>query len=215
MLIVSCTPSKTIVYQVNSYRADCVGVGPKKCLLIQKNTTIVDTAWQTFYAPIQGFEYEPGYLYKISVKEEKLDPASVPSDASSIRYTLVKVLEKKSDPKLRINDIWVLTSLNGNTIPPVTKGERRKNIQIQFQLAERRVMGTDGCNRFSGSIVSIGEKDIHLGNLASTRMMCPDMTFSNNFNQEINKVHSYSIANLQLKLYDKNGTELMIFKKID
>ncbi len=213
--MVSCTPSKTAIYYVNSYKVDCVGVGPQKCLLTQKNPMIIDTAWQTFYAPIEGFDYEPGFLYKISVREEKLDSASLPSDASSIRYSLVKILEKKPDAKLLINDIWVLTSLNGEVVSPVQQGERQKNIQIEFHLSQRKVMGTDGCNRFTVAIESIGENNLQLSNLASTRMMCPDMSLAKSFNQAIKKVQSYSIANLQLVLYSKDGTELMTFKKID
>ena len=38
-----------------------------------------------------------GYLYKIEVEEEQLDPQQVPADASSIKYTLVSVLEKNED----------------------------------------------------------------------------------------------------------------------
>ena len=54
--------------------------------------------WQYFYSQITGFDFEPGHLYKIEVQEEKLDPDQVPADASSIKYSLVSVLEKNVDP---------------------------------------------------------------------------------------------------------------------
>ncbi len=216
ILFDACASQKnSTVYWINSYTVDCVGSGPQKCLLVQKNIAISDTAWHTFYAPIEGFDFEPGYLYKISVEEEKLDANKVPADASSIKYKLVKIIEKDLDPKLHINDIWVLTSLNGNKITPVSTNERRRNVQIEFQLAERKVMGTDGCNRFTGSIKAIGEETLLLGTLASTRMMCPDMTLSVDFNKTIQEVQKYAIENLQLTLFDKDSKELMTFKKVD
>lgn len=216
ILLSACsTAKKGVVYWVNSYKVDCVGVEPQKCMLVQKSDVLSDTAWQSFYAPINGFTPESGYLYKIKVKEEKLDAAQVLADASSIRYTLIKVIEKTPDPKLRLNDIWVLTSLNGETVEPAKEGERRQDIQIEFQLAEKRVMGTDGCNRFNGSIKTIGEKTLQLGTLASTRRMCMDMEISDKFNKSLYNVQSYTIKDLQLTLFDKDGTELMTFKKVD
>jgi len=216
LLFAACAPmKKSTIYWVNSYRVDCVGVGPQKCLLVQNNETLSDTAWQNFYARIDGFEPEPGYLYKISVNEEKLDAANVPADASSIRYTLVKVLEKTPDLKLRLNDIWVLTSLNGKTVRPAKEGERTKDVQMEFHLAEKKVMGTDGCNNFTGLIITVGEKALQLGPLASTRKLCIDITLADDFNQALNKVQSYAIKDLHLILYDKDGTELMTLKKID
>ncbi len=216
LLLSACSTSKKgVVYWVNSYKGNCVGVGPQKCLLVQKSDTLSDIGWQNFYAPIDGFQPEPGFLYKIKVKEEKIDAAKVPADASSIRYTMVKVLEKTADPKLLLNDIWVLTSLNGKTVELAKKGERRRDIQIEFQLSEQRVMGTDGCNRFTGSIKTVGEKTLQMGALASTRRMCIDMALASQFNKAINNVQSYTIKDLQLVLFDKDGTELMRFKKID
>jgi len=216
LFFAACSPMrKSTIYWVNSYRVDCVGVGPQRCLLVQNNPTLLDTAWQNFYDRIDGFEPEPGFLYKISVKEEKLDVADVPADASSIRYSLVKVLEKTPDLKLRLNDIWVLTSLNGKTVNPAKEGERRRDVQMEFHLAEKKVMGTDGCNNFTGPIKTVGEKALLLGPLASTRKLCIDMTLADPFNQALNKIRSYVIKDLHLILYDEDGTELMTLKKID
>jgi hypothetical protein len=99
-LLASCEGAKsedvdTYTYWVNSSRVPCMGVAPMECLQIRKGD---DPAWQLFYSDIEGFEYEPGYLYRLRVREEKRDPESVPADASSIRFVLVEVVEKKPDP---------------------------------------------------------------------------------------------------------------------
>ncbi|MBZ4190293.1 DUF4377 domain-containing protein [Niabella beijingensis] len=105
LLFISCTHTKNgpapvlkegeAVYWINSSRVDCSGVGPMKCLQVQKGDVLKPDAWTLFYGTITGFEYEPGYVYKLVVKEEAIPKEQVPADASSIRYTLVKQLEKQ------------------------------------------------------------------------------------------------------------------------
>ena len=88
--------SETILF-VNNEKLDCTGVAPMKCLQIQEAKTLNLDEWQFFYDNINGFDYKPGYIYKLLVKKEKLDPESVPADASTIRYTLIKVIEKTKE----------------------------------------------------------------------------------------------------------------------
>lgn len=87
----SCGSTKNVTYTVASQKSSCVGVAPQECLLVMKDG---ETEWSLFYSQIEGFEYEPGYEYVIKVKEDYLDPADVPADASSIKYTLVKMVSK-------------------------------------------------------------------------------------------------------------------------
>lgn len=83
------------IYWVNSSTQECMGVGSMTCLQIQKGSEIKEGDWSLFYNQIEGFEYEPGYIYKLIVLEEKLPDEKVPADASAIKYTLIQVLEKK------------------------------------------------------------------------------------------------------------------------
>ena len=85
----------TSIYWVNSHKVPCEGVAPMQCLQVKKAE---NESWQYFYSQIVGFDFEPGYLYKIEVREEGLDPSQLPQDVSSIKYTLVSVLEKNPDP---------------------------------------------------------------------------------------------------------------------
>lgn len=101
LITTSCKTSKsgekdTYTYWVNSARVPCVGVGPMECLQIRKGES---EDWQLFYSDIEGFDFEPGYLYRLRVREEKLDLAQVPADASSIRFILIAIEEKTPDPK--------------------------------------------------------------------------------------------------------------------
>lgn len=78
-----------ITMQVADHQQDCTGVGPQKCLLVKING---EANWTYFYTGIEGFTYESGYEYTLSVKREKIK--NPPQDGSSIRYTLVKIIEK-------------------------------------------------------------------------------------------------------------------------
>jgi hypothetical protein len=69
--------------------ADCVGVGPQKCLRVRESP---DDAWTLLYDPIEGFSYEEGYAYELRIREEHVpDP---PADASAIRRILVEVVSR-------------------------------------------------------------------------------------------------------------------------
>ncbi|HAC22592.1 MAG TPA: hypothetical protein DCF91_10955 [Porphyromonadaceae bacterium] len=95
----SCSTSKnTQTLLINSEKIDCMGVAPMKCLQV-KNLDKADAEWETMYANIKGFDYEPGYIYKIKVKVKELDKKQVPADGSSIEYTLEKVISKEAVQK--------------------------------------------------------------------------------------------------------------------
>lgn len=215
-IALSCNTNKdkevgTTTYWVNSYRVPCTGVSPMECLQVRKEGS---DQWQFFYSNIVGFDYEPGYLYRIRVREEQLDPAQVPADASSIKYTLVSVEEKVGDPKLRINDIWVLRKMEGREVPEDELTDRLKRPTIEFHLRDGRYMGTDGCNTFRGPIQSIGERELMLGPPMSTKMSCGDMTLPNTFLNLLSRCDSYRIDEGVLRLLEGN-TELLEFQKTD
>ena len=83
------------IYWVAGSMVDCIGVGKMNCIQIQQGENLVEGNWQLFYNEIEAFDYEPGYVYKLIVKEEILPEENLPADASSIKFSLVKVLEKK------------------------------------------------------------------------------------------------------------------------
>ncbi len=216
LFLAACSPKiNTSTYWVNSYKVQCDGVGKRACLQVQKADQISDTAWQNFSAPIKGFDYQPGYLYQIKVTETQLDAAQIPADASSIAYELVEVMEKINDPKLRLNDIWILTSIGDKVVEPAKEGDGRTDVQLGIHLTERSIIGTDGCNRFRGSIHTVGSQNLEFGPIAGTRRMCMNMEIADAFNKSINQVRSYTIENRQLTLFDENHVALMTFIKTD
>ncbi|WP_167619582.1 META domain-containing protein [Maribellus sediminis] len=212
LMLFACNPKeKAEIYWVNSYKVDCVGVGPMKCMLIQKGEALEDGAWQNFYSKIEGFEYEPGFIYKLKVKEEQLE--NVPADASSIKYILVEVLEKREDARLGLNGSWEALKIKGSVIKlPRTRGAGVLP-QLFIDITKMQISGIDNCNNFTGSISKLGESTIELGPLAATQKMCPDMAIATAFNKALQAVKQYKLSENTLTFMDENGTELLEFTK--
>ena len=201
------------IYWVNSTKAPCVGMAPTECLQVQKSETLDPGAWESFHASIAGFEYEPGYIYKLVVKERHIDPADLQADASSIEYTLVEILEKKQDMKVRINHIWVADLIQGESLELGTDGITLPRMEIN--VGEMRYMGSDGCNNFNGGLIELDEHTIRFGIAAGTRMMCMNMKIPDLFNTTLPEVTSWKIKENRLHLFDADGKELMQLKKSD
>ncbi|WP_319500381.1 META domain-containing protein [uncultured Draconibacterium sp.] len=212
LLLAGCNPAeKASIYWVNSYKVDCVGVGPMKCMLVQKGETPDPGKWTNFYSKIEGFEYEPGFIYKLKVKEEQLE--NVPADASSIKYTLVEVLEKREDGKLALDGIWDALKINGSVIKLPRSLGAGVLPNLQINIREMQITGIDNCNNFTGQITEIGESTIEFGTIAGTQKMCPDMTISKAFNEALNAVKKYKLKENNLVFTDNEGTELLEFTK--
>ncbi|MEN8228191.1 MAG: DUF4377 domain-containing protein [Bacteroidota bacterium] len=203
------------VYWVNSTKVPCVGAGPMQCLQVQKGEIPDPAAWQSFFSPINGFEYQPGYIYKIVVEEKQLDPAEVPADGSSIAYTLVRILDKQQDMRLRINDIWVAENIQGEAVVLDPDVDPLRLPRLEVKVGEMKYSGNDGCNNLMGNVIELGEKRIRLGVAAGTRMMCPDMKISELFNQTLPEVTSWEIKENKLYLFDAQGNALMQLRKTD
>lgn len=206
---------KTVTYYVNSAKVECEGAGKMQCLQIKKGETMPESDWSNFYGTIEGFDYQQGYTYKISVKEETLDPAKVPADASTIKYTLVEVLEKKQDPTFRLHDIWALRAINCEDIFSETNKKPSKQPTLEIFVAEKRIGGTDGCNSIFGSIENVTATDISFSKIGGTKMACPYMEIPNTFNQKLSTVTNYKIENLHLYLYNAQKEEVLKFVKVD
>jgi heat shock protein HslJ len=217
-LLVGCKSNKQQdtfaqkIYFVNSTRVACEGVGEMQCLQIQKGNTMKEGNWENFSGTIEGFDYTPGYLYKIVVKEEKLDPKSVAADASNIKYTLVNTLMQKGDDLLNLNDIWALREINGKNLQ-LTDGNKQPVLEIN--IAEKRINGNDSCNSMFGDIETLGKKKISFGKLGSTLMACEDMKLSEEYKVALEGVASYERKGLNLSLMDAEGNEILKFRKVD
>lgn len=120
--------------------------------------------------------------------------------------------QSQADAKLRLNDIWALEGIQGEKLV-LADGDRRP--QLEIQLRDMRLMGNDGCNGFFASINHLDDEKITFGPIGSTRMLCHPMVLPDRFNQQLNNVSGYVLNGLKLRLFNAEGEELLLFRKID
>ncbi|MFT4973256.1 MAG: heat shock protein HslJ [Paraglaciecola sp.] len=132
-----------------------------------------------------------------------------------IQYTLVEMVEKKQDTKLRINDIWAVQSILGTPFKITTESPRVKRPMLEVHIADKKILGNDGCNQFFGKLERLTDTKIQFGAVGGTKMACPDMESSNNFNDALGQVARYKISDLKLYLFKENGEEVLVFQKVD
>jgi heat shock protein HslJ len=207
-IVMGCTSNtKKETFWINSYKTECVGVAPMSCLLIKRTE---DGSWENFYEKISGFEYVPGYIYKIEVEVEETEKENTPADKSIYSYKLKEVMSKEVDRKLRINDIWVASKIGEIQIQQLEMQPR-----IEISVKDMSLQGTDGCNSIRASLKTLTETDVTFGAAMGTRKLCPNMEIPNAFNVALQSVNSYEIKENKLYLFDNNVKELIQFFKID
>ncbi len=178
----STDSANTKTLYVAHHLADCVGVGPMECMLVRETP---DAEWTMFYSQIEGFDYEPGFDYQLSVRAEQVEDP--PQDASSIRYILEEVVsrtpmssEAGAGTDLIVGE-WKLASFSADVVAaagvdPVPALEVLAadggGVTIAF-TEDGQVGGSSGCNQYAGTYAIEGGHSLSFGPLAGTRKMCP------------------------------------------
>ncbi len=88
---IGCSRDTTIeTLIIGPYTETCQGFIEQQCYL-EFNTE--SQAWEFFYESIQGFDFEPGYIYTLKVRLE--DRGTEIQDVGRYAYHLVEVIDKK------------------------------------------------------------------------------------------------------------------------
>lgn len=102
---------------------------------------------------------------------------------------------------------WDIKSVNGKAVT----ADKQPYLGINMQ--EKRLYGHAGCNRIMGGVQTDKAGELSFGQVASTRMMCPDMTIERSVMEALNNVSGYKGTETELILTDKKGGELMNLTK--
>ena len=102
---------------------------------------------------------------------------------------------------------WNVVSVEGKQVTG--------NPYIGFDTENGRLYGNAGCNRIMGGfeIDSINPGHIGLTNVASTRMMCPDMETEQKVLEALNEVAGFKSSATGVELTDKDGKVLISLEK--
>ena len=81
------------IITIGPYTERCQGFIEQDCYLEYNEDS---GRWEFFYESIQGFDFEPGYIYTLEVRLE--DRGTEIQDVGRYAYHLVKLIEKKKAP---------------------------------------------------------------------------------------------------------------------
>jgi heat shock protein HslJ len=182
---------------------DCVGVGPRKCMLVKENP---EDEYGMFYDRIEGFDYAPGYEYELRVQ---VDPVpNPPADASSLRYTLIEAVSKTPSLEGRL---WMLERYVGG------EGQEKAVIpdtEISAEFREGQLSGKSGCNQYFGPYQLSGDQ-LTAGPIAATEMFCiqPAGTMEQEraYLEALQRVARYQVTDRQLELVDGGGKVVLAY----
>ncbi len=209
--IASCkqAPAPEFTYWVNGAQVNCMdSVAPAKCLQVQKGEEMNDQAWENFSAQIEGFEFEPGYVYKLRVKEEQISAEEAAADAPTVKYTLVEMLDKTADARFVIDGEWTLASVDSLPVD-TTLAIPTLSISVEDML----VSGFAGCNTYTANIAGLCVKSIALSNVAVTEKLCVEANIEQPYLVALNKVNTYVLDGEKLTFYDEAGVAVLSFLK--
>lgn len=113
--------------------------------------------------------------------------------------------------KADLSGEWNITSIEGQNITG------KSNAFIGFDTKEGKIYGNAGCNNIMGglNIDSINPGHIILSNIASTRMMCPDMDTEMKLLAALKNVAGFQSSANGIELTDKSGKVILSLKKKD
>lgn len=110
-----------------------------------------------------------------------------------------------------VNTYWKLVSLRGQS---VAVAERQREPHLILQAAQRRVVGSGGCNRLAGSY-TLEEQRLTFGRTAGTMMACRDgMEQERAFLDTLALVARWRVDGQRLALLDERGDVLLQFDAV-
>ena len=103
----SCTKddeqAETIAMRINHFQNTGIGEAAMLTLLVQTGDAIGTETWTKFYSTIEGFDYEPGRVYDVTLKTTPIN--NPPADGSAISYTLLDITSTQEVPDETLFDI--------------------------------------------------------------------------------------------------------------
>jgi heat shock protein HslJ len=104
---------------------------------------------------------------------------------------------------------WRIIAIEGAAIRADLAGQLAQPLTVSFDIAQGRVSGYSGCNRFSGSYRS-ADRPFALDRLASSKMYCESTAeLESQILQALRRVSRFQLDGERLKLLDASGTTLL------
>lgn len=129
-------------------------------------------------------------------------------DLENARHQVIMVLRQHNMNFL--DGAWRVVRIDGEP-------NRNEGVEMVLDIPERHLHGNTGCNIVNGNIFIDPDKpnSIQFSQLATTRMMCPDIATETSFLVALEEVESaFAEGNNTVRMLDKKGHEVLVLQKI-
>lgn len=129
-------------------------------------------------------------------------------DLKNDKRQVVMVLRKHNMDFL--NGAWAVASVDG-------EANRNENVRLVIDIPEAKLHGNTGCNILNGSLFIDPDKSnsIQFQDIATTRMMCPDMASETSLLVALEEVESaFAKGNDLVVMLDGHGQEVLQLKRL-
>lgn len=158
------------------------GVMLKDCYQVKWTEDQKD--WEYFYNEIEGFTFELGYLYKLLVSVETI--SNPPADASSLKYKLIRVLEKEGVCESSISKLEILQFLKEKDLLLYPKGVSESEIA---RIPSYQPKATYNATTCSWTVVSRTYDSVtHEGDCANTNGCTPEIRLTVKVNAQTKEI---------------------------
>ena len=95
LFLFACGGEETEIIMIGPYTQRCHGAhGERDCLMVREADS---SRWEFFFDGVEGFDFEPGFIYTLEVRLEDRGPYI--QDVGRYAYHLVEIIEKKKAPE--------------------------------------------------------------------------------------------------------------------
>ncbi|MBD5235038.1 MAG: META domain-containing protein [Barnesiella sp.] len=151
--------------------------------------------------------------FSLSAKKQAPAPeVSVPGDTAAMVIVQDEMIYYPgTTTDSRLEGEWFIDNINGEKVT----GENRPF--LNFNIAEGRVYGNNGCNIINANIETAPDNKLRFSNMLSTRMMCADAPFEYLINTTLDQVRGYKVSRYgheyYLDLLNDRGHLIMVLRK--
>lgn len=211
IILQSCSTPKNDVMWIGGIKTQCdSGNGMRECLNVYKGEDLKDEKWENMHSNIDGLDFEEGFMKKIEVKKVKKDTKNLPADASSIKYSLVKELERKEDPRAQLQGNWILATINGGNINRMVVIPT-----MMFDVKGMSISGNGGCNLYSTQIAELTTQEIKFKQGLGTLKACNNKNIESEYHKALSSVEKYKVSDNKLTFHDQDGNTVLSYLKVE
>lgn len=143
-------------------------------------------------------------FFSLMVMGGMLSCTAPKNDAPAVEASESESVDSLASAVASLEGEWTVVSIFGNEVTSEAKPA--------FVFVGDTVNGATGCNRFFGPYKSTADS-LLFSDMATTKMMCPDMAVEDSFLKAVHQVVTYTIVDGKLSMKNADNQEVIACQK--